>query len=226
MEVFVGTSGWAYSWNQGGSLDWYVRESGLNAIELNSSFYRFPYPNVVKSWAKRGAGLAWVVKVHRLVTHRHRLSGEAVEYYERFRRLFEPLEEHVHYYLLQLPPSFRDLETVEGFLSRVGTEKIAIEFRHPSLFTSETRKWGERMGVLVVSVDAPSLPRDVMSKRVVYERVHGRSGWYSHEYSREELVEIRDRILSVKPERVYVFFNNNHAMLDNAREMKSLLEGS
>ncbi|MEM4061454.1 MAG: DUF72 domain-containing protein, partial [Desulfurococcaceae archaeon] len=29
MEVYVGTSGWLYDWNEGASLDWYVEESGL-----------------------------------------------------------------------------------------------------------------------------------------------------------------------------------------------------
>ncbi|MQK95352.1 DUF72 domain-containing protein, partial [Escherichia coli] len=42
MDIFVGTSGWAYSWNIGGSLQWYSDNTDLNAIELNASFYRFP----------------------------------------------------------------------------------------------------------------------------------------------------------------------------------------
>ena len=67
--IFVGTSGWSYNWNLGKSLEWYTNESGLNAIELNMSFYRFPYPNMIKSWAKKGSTLAWIIKVHRSITH-------------------------------------------------------------------------------------------------------------------------------------------------------------
>ena len=33
MEVHIGTSGWAYAWNRGGSLAWFVEHSGLNAVE-------------------------------------------------------------------------------------------------------------------------------------------------------------------------------------------------
>jgi uncharacterized protein YecE (DUF72 family) len=40
MELFVGTSGWFYSWNPDGSFDWFSRFSGLNAVELNMSFYK------------------------------------------------------------------------------------------------------------------------------------------------------------------------------------------
>jgi len=28
--IYIGTSGWAYGWNIGHSLDWYVTESQLN----------------------------------------------------------------------------------------------------------------------------------------------------------------------------------------------------
>ncbi|MEM2358961.1 MAG: DUF72 domain-containing protein, partial [Nitrososphaerota archaeon] len=35
---FVRTSGWLYDWNSGGTLDWYLANSGLNAVELNASF--------------------------------------------------------------------------------------------------------------------------------------------------------------------------------------------
>jgi uncharacterized protein YecE (DUF72 family) len=51
MKCFVGTSGWFYSWNPEGSFDWFVTNSGLNAVELNMSFYRYGYPNMVRGWA-------------------------------------------------------------------------------------------------------------------------------------------------------------------------------
>ena len=62
-----------------------------------------------------------------------------------------------------------------------------------------------------------------MSDKIIYERVHGRTNWYSHKYSKEELLEIKQRLLISKPEKVYVFFNNDHAMLENAREMYNLI---
>ncbi|MCK4614519.1 MAG: hypothetical protein KAU14_06935 [Thermoplasmata archaeon] len=42
-----------------------MNESGLDAVELNMSYYRFPFPNMVKSWTKTGRSLAGVIKVHR-----------------------------------------------------------------------------------------------------------------------------------------------------------------
>jgi uncharacterized protein YecE (DUF72 family) len=222
-EGFVGTSGWAYEWNQGNTLDWYLQESKLNAIELNMSFYRFPYPNMVKSWATKGKHLAWVIKVHRSITHFQKLSTTSSESFQRFKKLFTPLENAIHYYLLQLPPSFTNLDVLEQFINKTDSEKLAIEFRHHSLFTKEIIEWGKKQGILLVSIDAPQLPTTIMSTTTVYERIHGRTAWYSHNYSDQELREIKKRILENNPEKIYVFFNNNHMMLNNAQRMHQLL---
>ena len=104
VNIYIGTSGWSYSWNLGHSLDWYISESKVNAIELNMSFYRYPYPTMIKSWAKKGRDLAWIIKIHRSITHFKKLSGESYPLFEKFTKLFQELEPAIHYYLLQLPP--------------------------------------------------------------------------------------------------------------------------
>ena len=75
-----------------------------------------------------------------------------------------------------------------------------------------------------MSIDAPQLSQTIMSQNVVYERIHGRTGWYCHDYSDQELQEIQQRILINHPKTVYIFFNNNHAMLQNAMRMNTLLK--
>ena len=54
--------------------------------------------------------------------------------------------------------------------------------------------------------------------------MHGRSFWYAHYYTDEELKEVADRVLGLGGEAIYVFFNNDHDMLENARRMKRILE--
>ena len=221
--IFVGTSGWSYNWNLDKSLEWYTTESGLNAIELNMSFYRFPFPNMIKSWVKKGSNLAWIIKVHRSITHLKKMNKETYLIFERFKKLFEPMKEYIHYYLLQFPPKFTDLDRIEKFIEKCGNEKISIEFRNNSMFTDEIIKWGKSQGVLLVSIDAPKLPTRIMSEEIIYERIHGKFQWYSYDYSHEELLEIKGRIMSFKPKKTYVFFNNNHAMLENGKRMYNLL---
>jgi uncharacterized protein YecE (DUF72 family) len=54
--------------------------------------------------------------------------------------------------------------------------------------------------------------------------MHGRTAWYSHYYTNEELEEIKEKILKTKAEKTYIFFNNDHSMLENAKRMFSLLK--
>jgi len=224
IDFYVGTSGWAYNWNLGNSLEWYVNESGLNAIELNMSFYRFPYSNMIKSWVRKGSNLAWVVKIHRSITHFKKLNKDSYSIFKKFKQLFSPLEEKIHYYLLQLPPKFTNIEKLEKFIQECGNEKLSIEFRNPSMFTDEIIQWGKKQGVLLVSIDAPKMPNKIISESVIYERIHGRKGWYTHDYSNEELIEIKERIVFINPKKIYVFFNNNHAMIKNATTMYKMFK--
>ncbi|MGC8974907.1 MAG: DUF72 domain-containing protein [Thermoprotei archaeon] len=229
-EIFVGTSGWVYDWNLGSTLDWYVEFSGLNAVELNASFYRFPYKNQVLGWSRRGSKLRWSVKVHRSVTHASKMSERALDTWFRFSELFKPLEESIDFYLFQLPPNFSCrnelLKRVEVFYELTKLkQRFAIEFRHPSCFTERIVEWGRGLGLTLVSVDSPMVSWIAKTSDNVYLRLHGRGGWYAYEYSYEELRELAEKVLQICPEKVYVFFNNDHWMLENARVMLSIFEG-
>ncbi|HOM27214.1 MAG TPA: DUF72 domain-containing protein, partial [bacterium] len=87
-EIYVGTSGWLYEWNEGKSFDWYVENSNLNSVELNASFYRFPFPNQIKGWANKCKDINFSVKVHRKITHLLKLSPESKDVWNDFKNLF------------------------------------------------------------------------------------------------------------------------------------------
>ncbi|MCD6592292.1 MAG: DUF72 domain-containing protein [Thaumarchaeota archaeon] len=228
-QIFIGTSGWMYDWNLESSLDWYIANSGLNAIELNASFYRFPYPNQVKSWARKGRRLSWSIKVHRAITHASRLSQKAIKTWERFHRLFNPLNNIISFYLFQLPPNFsatsQNIERVRSFIENTGLgDRFAIEFRHRSWFKEDLVRLIEKLGAVYVSVDSPMITWICSTNKIIYLRMHGRTSWYAHDYSEEELAELVEEMLRLKPEKIYVFFNNDHWMLENARLMLKLFK--
>jgi uncharacterized protein YecE (DUF72 family) len=79
------------------------------------------------------------------------------------------------------------------------------------------------LGITVVSVDEPGITWVVTTNGIVYLRLHGRTDWYWYEYSEGELRELVVRVSSLNPSRVYVFFNNDHWMLENARAMLRIL---
>jgi len=230
MEVFIGTSGWMYDWNEEGTLEWYIKNSGLNSIELNMSFYRFPFPNQVKSWASKtkqlNPNLRWSVKVNRLITHVFKFNEKAFLLWKKFQTLFKPLEPNTDFYLFQLPPSLTSKfsEKLEDFIKKTKLEeKFALEVRNEDWFKEESIKWASKLGITWVSVDSPDFPLEVFSSNgIVYERMHGRTFWYSHYYTDEELKEVKEKILKLKPKKVYVYFNNNHAMLENAKRMRNI----
>ncbi|MEM2922135.1 MAG: DUF72 domain-containing protein [Candidatus Bathyarchaeia archaeon] len=223
MKCYVGTSGWFYSWNPDGSFDWFVRYSGLNAVELNMSFYRFPYPNMVRSWSFKGKKLRWSVKVSRLVTHTFKFNEKAFEYWGRFRSLFAPLDPYIDFYLFQLPPSMtpKSIQTLEKFINDTNLGgRFALEVRNQKWFDKAHVEWASKLGITWVSVDSPDFPLEVYNRNgIVYERMHGRTAWYSHSYTDQELREVAEKILNTNPDKLYVFFNNDHAMLENARTM-------
>jgi uncharacterized protein YecE (DUF72 family) len=227
MKVYIGTSGWYYDWNKEKTLDWYVANSELNAVELNASFYRFPLPEQVKAWAKKGKMLRWVIKVNRLITHRFKFSEKAHETWQRFANLFSIMNDLIDFFLFQLPPNITSdsKEKVAGFLQSTRiADKCALELRHDSWFNSDLIAWAKSIGLTWVSVDAPKFTRDIVkTKDTVYLRMHGRTEWYRHDYSASELQDIARRILIVKPDNVYVFFNNDHKMIDNARHLRKIM---
>lgn len=228
MEFYVGTSGWFYVWNDKRNLDWYATNSGLNAVELNAIFYRFPFPNMVRSWAQKGKDLRWAIKVNRLITHTFKFSDRAYESWQKFRRLFLPLEPIIDFFLFQLPPSMttKSVPRIETFLEKTNlTGKFALEVRNLKWFSQEWRNWASRLGITLVSVDSPDFPLDVFNTSgLVYERMHGRTEWYAHVYTDEELKEVAMKIVAARPKRAYVFFNNDHAMLENSRKMMTILK--
>jgi len=223
VEVFVGTSGWSYDWNRGRSLDWYLGSAGLDAMELNASFYRFPPPARVAGWAVKGRGIRWCVKVHRYITHLHRFNEIGRRSWERFLALFAPLDPLTDWYLFQAPPSLRDTGRLADFFADLPRrDKCVLEIRNRELLLNDTACEKLQEHVPLVSVDSPDAANRIFDGRVVYLRMHGRGDWYRHDYSPQELKETAARVRQSGAEKAYIFFNNDTAMLANARRMKEI----
>jgi uncharacterized protein YecE (DUF72 family) len=224
-----------YNWNPDG-LEWYLKNSNLNSLELNMPFYRFPFPSMVTSWAKKTKEVKkdfrWVIKVNRLVTHIFKFNNKAFSTWKKFEKIFSPLDEFISFYLFQLPPSMsiKAKSRITEFIKKTTLrERFALEAREKSWFSKEGIDFAKNNNITFVSVDAPTftqLPREVFCVNGnIYLRMHGRNEWYSHNYSDNELKEVLQKIIVKKPKNVYIFFNNNHEMLENAQKLKNLVEG-
>jgi uncharacterized protein YecE (DUF72 family) len=151
MEFFVGTSGWYYSWNEEGNFDWFVSNSKLNAVELNVSFYRFPFPNMVKAWARKGKSLRWAIKVNHLITHTFKFSERAFQAWKKFQNLFMPLQDFIDFYLFQLSPSMtpKSLPLIESFVKKTELkERFALEVRNIEWYDRKLIEWASNLGII------------------------------------------------------------------------------
>ena len=191
------------------------------------SLYRFPFPNQVKSWAKRGAGLHWSVKVHRLLTHRYRFNENAVAAWPRFSELYSPLDPFIDFFLFQAPPGFTNAERLQKFIPGIGLgERFALELRNKELLGNDAICRTLQQHATLVSVDSPDFEERIFPGTVIYLRMHGRGTWYDYDYSSEELIRIADSIRRINPERAYIFFNNDTAMLKNALELQEIFNSA
>ncbi|HOK22778.1 MAG TPA: DUF72 domain-containing protein [Candidatus Hydrothermia bacterium] len=228
MNVYIGTSGWRYPWNEGSSLSWYVENSNLNAVELNASFYRFPFPSQIKGWANTGRNLRWAIKVSRRITHLYRFNENAYSAWDKFKELFAPMQNLIDFFLFQLPPTItpKDIDKIEKFIEFTGLrEKFALEVRNITWYQDTLLNWAQRSMITWVSVSAPGLPQDIYNLNGnVYLRMHGVTEWYAYSYSTIELEEVAEKIVGAAPERAFVFFNNDHAMLKNAQELSKIFQ--
>jgi uncharacterized protein YecE (DUF72 family) len=230
-QVKVGTSGYSYFWNEGkpSPFEWYVKQ-GFDTVEINATFYRFPSPAWVNVWRRAPPGFDFSIKVHRSITHYRRLGEGSHDLLERFVRPLEPLADRIAFWLLQMPPRFTYSETN---LSRVSSFIAGVDLDAPVVVEFRDAHWWDhvdevaRTGAAFCSVDAPGLPRDIVSTNdVLYLRVHGREAWYDHVYSEEELWEMARGVLQSSASRRYVYFNNDTGMLPNGLLLRRLLTGA
>jgi uncharacterized protein YecE (DUF72 family) len=228
MQIHVGTSGWSNPiWNPNG-LEWYVNNSGLNAVELNMSFYHLPHKYQIEEWAEIGKKLLWTVKVNRSITHFFRFNNTAVEKMVEFLELFSSLDHITHYYLFQLPPNAHPniKNDIENFFKKFKNhKKFALEWKNQRWFSAENMKWAKDLGITIISADAPLVPRDIIcTNETVYLRLHGRSDWFEHHYSRKELSNIVKRVIQTKCKRVIALLNNQTSQLKNAQALMYILK--
>jgi uncharacterized protein YecE (DUF72 family) len=220
MGAYVGTAGWSYP-SGNGRWDGVFYPAGLadrdklsfyaqyfNAVELNSSFYRPPNPNVARSWAQKVPdGFRFTAKLWQKFTH-PKMFQEATgtvaqvqdEDFEVFLAGVEPLAGagKLGPILAQFPPSFRPDEERFGYLEELVRRLrgegfgVAVELRHrdwtdPERFGPRTQNLLDEEGVIWVMIDEPKFKtsiRDIPSTGPsAYFRFHGRNyaHWWRHD---------------------------------------------
>ncbi len=194
-ELYIGTAGWSYKdWvgsfypkAQSAKFDWLKFYSAwFNAVEVNSTYYRYLEPGIFKGWLRKVEDMedfVFTIKLHQDFTHKRQFATEhvrAVSYNldilkegERFGGL-----------LIQFPYSFActgpAMDYVAGVASAFeGYEKF-IEIRHSSWQRREALRFLAHNNLSLCAIDQPSIGKAVEFRPVItgdsaYIRFHGRN---------------------------------------------------
>jgi len=259
-RLWIGPSGWSYpDWD---GLVYPVHKPRgfkplaflaqyVNAVEVNSSFYRIPAARMTATWlAQVPRDFRFAFKLTQVFTH------ERTEFPDRqtvaaFCEGVRPVREAglLGPLLIQFPWSFRFTPEAVEWLHRLADNfpefDRFIEVRHASWAQPEALDALRQTGGYC-NIDQPRLrdclpPTQHVFGRSAYVRLHGRNArnWfatdapayerYNYLYSEQELREWVDRVraMCAQADDVHVFANNHYRGqgVVNALELRAMLEG-
>lgn len=234
---WIGTSGWNYpDWRgsfypQGLPQKQWLQHytAHFKAVEINATFYRKFKDQTYHNWfARTPEGFRFVLKAPRAITHVKHLvdPDEDIQAFDRSAHL---LAEKLGLILLQIAPQTPyNPQRLKNALSVFSQpSKIAVEFRHKAWLTEEIYHLLRDFGAVLVNSDYPGHPlTDCLTSAVGYLRLHGRTRWYDHDYTPEELESIAEtaqRMAADGAKEVYIFFNNTASgyAAQNAAELQA-----
>jgi uncharacterized protein YecE (DUF72 family) len=214
LPLWVGTAGWsvpsryAAEIPPGGShLERYAR--CLNAVEINSSFYRPHQRKTYERWGRSvPADFRFAVKVPKAITHEQRLADCGV-LLDSFVAEVTGLGDKLGVLLVQLPPKLAlEKRVVDRFFRDLRQRidaPVACEPRHASWFTPEMNDWLAERRVARVAPDpalAPGGDEPGGWNGLAYFRWHGSPRIYYSDYSEAALATLRERLEAKRQQRI------------------------
>jgi uncharacterized protein YecE (DUF72 family) len=220
--MYVGVAGWSIPTfvgdrfaPSGSHLERYA--SRLNAVEINSSFYRRHRRSTYERWAASVPdGFRFAVKLPKTITHEQRLC-ECSGLIERFAGEVTGLGEKRGPILVQLPPSLAfEATAAQRFLTNVRhilDGAIVCEPRHASWFSKEADAVlaGEYVARVVADPALTSAGLQPGGCRgLVYFRLHGAPRIYWSGYSEPMINQHAVLVcnLSAAGHEVWTIFDN------------------
>jgi uncharacterized protein YecE (DUF72 family) len=222
LPLYIGTAGWsvpsryAAEMPPGGShLERYA--PCLNAVEINSSFYRPHQRKTYERWARSvPEDFRFSVKVPKAMTHEQRLA-DCGAMLDDFAEEVSGLGDRLGVLLVQLPPKLAfDKRVAARFfreLDRRFKVPVACEPRHASWFTPEVNDWLAERRIARVAAD-PARVAGVGEPggwdKLFYYRWHGSPRVYYSDYDATALAVLGKRLEQHRRGGVQVW-----CMLDN-----------
>ncbi|RYZ59221.1 MAG: DUF72 domain-containing protein [Proteobacteria bacterium] len=236
----IGTAAWAvpkaltesFS-GEGSHLERYSQV--LNAVEINTSFYRDHKADTYEKWAKATPDhFRFAVKLSKVFTHEDQLAVDPQQLQTVVEGIMR-LGEKLAVILIQLPPKLAFHEvTVRRFfelLRSIYQGPIVLEPRHKTWVSPEALIVLKDFHVGKVMADPEPCPAPIEFQKathdICYLRWHGSPVIYESRYEAESMEELKTRAkeLSRDFKEVWIIFDNTTFAWAtvNALEMKALL---
>ncbi len=217
MQLYVGTSGWAYkAWQpdfyppklaQTKFLNFYA--STLNAVEVNYTFRHLLSEKTINNWlAQTPENFRFALKANQAITHIRRLKAGVEQPLERFLSSIAPLAsaKRLGPVLFQLPPQMKAApDVLSSFMAMLPkTLRATFEFRHQSWFSEDIYSvLREHDAALCVAESDDLATPDVSTARFAYYRLR------RSEYSAKERQEIAAKLRDSSASReVFAFYKH------------------
>jgi len=238
VKIHVGCSGWFY-WHWRGIFypdtkrtdTWFKHYlANFDTVELNAPFYKWPKDATVKGWRRNAPPhFRYSVKVNSLITHEKRLVRTR-RLVREFCKIDNLLGDKLGCFLFQFPPSYKYTPSrLRSIVTQLDPRlRCAVEFRHKSWWRKSVYRALEKRGLIFCSISAPRLPDELIkTSDVIYIRLHGRSRWYRHDYTDEELAAWADKIDNSRAREAWIYFDNDREgfAIKNARMLIEQLNG-
>lgn len=202
----------------------------LNAVEINSTFYRRPTTRTLEKWRNETEDdFRFFIKIPKTITHLKKLVETKEETKAFCSHISSGLQNKLAGFLFQFPPSFHySEENLDLFLKTVSPEFLnVVEFRHASWWNPEVF---EKLRSQRIIFSGVSIPKDISNEVIInsdeflYYRLHGVPVLFKSEYDLSELRILKEKIESF-PGTAFLFFNNTwgQAGITNALELKKIL---
>ena len=202
----------------------------FNTLELNSTFYRFPTDQSLKTsfFDKSPDDFIFSVKAPKVITHLKKFNDCAVLVDDFYTACAAGLQHKLGCVLFQLPPSIHyNEEKLDEIVSYMNPDfKNVIEFRHVSWWTNEVYDRLAEKNITFCSISHPTLPETIITNTpVAFIRIHGNPKLYYSDYTDEDREALHRAILKNKElKETYIYFNNTASTSGvlNALQMKKL----
>jgi uncharacterized protein YecE (DUF72 family) len=204
--IRIGTAGWSIPKQHAAafpSVGSHLQRYGavLNAVEINSSFYRPHRRTTYERWAASvPESFRFAVKMPRSITHEHRLT-DVEDLLDRFLSEVAGLGPALGPLLVQLPPKLAYTHGIsDRFLSTLRARTagaLVCEPRHPSWFTPEVDGLLVEHRIARVAADPAPVPGAGEPggwSGLVYWRLHGSPQIYHSPYSEAAVAEVAERL--------------------------------